>query len=144
MRLTDDYQYVSEEEQQQQTSKNLDKKELPKKPTKDDLSEFNEWVNKKETGINRELFKKNFNFQRPSEMLKTVYNTNDRKKNNDLVNVIKSGLSDVKNEIENMGKKEKETEKPNEIVDIVEKILEFNNRTPKRTKIKNFNTRSNA
>ena len=144
MRLTDDYQYVSEEEQQQQTNKNLDKKELPKKPTKDDLSEFNEWVNKKETGINRELFKKNFNFQRPSEMLKTVYNTNDRKKNNDLVNVIKSGLSDVKNEIENMGKKEKETEKPNEIVDIVEKILEFNNRTPKRTKIKNFNTRSNA
>ena len=63
VRLTDDYQYVSEEEQQQQTSKNLDKKELPKKPTKDDLSEFNEWVNKKETGINRELFKKHFNFQ---------------------------------------------------------------------------------
>ena len=128
MRLTDDYQYVSEEEQQQQTSKNLDKKELPKKPTKDDLSEFNEWVNKKETGINRELFKKNFNFQRPSEMLKTVYNTNDRKKNNDLVNVIKSALSDLKKEIEDMSKEEKEIEKPN-IIDIVERILEFNDRT---------------
>ena len=128
MRLTDDYQYVSEEEQQQQTSKNLDKKELPKKPTKDDLSEFNEWVNEKETGINRELFKKNFNFQRPSEMLKTVYNTNDRKKNNDLVNVIKSALSDLKKEIEDMSKEEKEIEKPN-IIDIVERILEFNDRT---------------
>ena len=33
---------------------------------------------------------KTFIFQRPSDMLKTVYNTNDRKKNNDLVNVIKS------------------------------------------------------
>ena len=119
---------MSEEEQQQQTSKNLDKKELPKKPTKDDLSEFNEWVNKKETGINRELFKKNFNFQRPSEMLKTVYNTNDRKKNNDLVNVIKSALSDLKKEIEDMSKEEKEIEKPN-IIDIVERILEFNDRT---------------
>ena len=108
------------------------------------MSEFNEWVNKKETGTNRELFTKHFSFQRPSDMLKTVYNANDRKKNNDLVNVIKSGLNDVKNEIENMGKKEKETEKPNEIVDIVEKILELNDRTPKRTKIKNFNTRSNA
>ena len=90
------------------------------------------------------MFTKHFSFQRPSDMLKTVCNTNDRKKNNDLVNVIKSGLSDVKNEIENMGKKEKEIEKPNEIVDIVEKILEFNDRTPKRTKIKNFNTKSNA
>ena len=105
MRLTDDYQYESEEEQQ--TSKKLDKKELPKKRTKDDLSEFNEWVNKKETCINSELFKKNFSFQGPNDMLKTVYNTNDRKKNSDLVNVIKSGLSDLKNEIENMSEKEK-------------------------------------
>ena len=56
-------------------------------------------------------------------MLKTIYNTNDRKKNNDLVNVIKSGLSDLKNEIENMDEEEKETEKPNKIVDIVEKFL---------------------
>ena len=40
--------------------------------------------------------------------------------------MIKSGLSDLKKEIENMSKKEKEIEKPNEIIDIVEKILEFN------------------
>ena len=59
-------------------------------------------------------------------MLKTVYTTNNRKKNNDLVNVIKGGSSDLKNEIENMGQKEKEIEKPNKIVDIVGKILEFN------------------
>ena len=50
-------------------------------------------------------------------MLKTVYNTNDRKKNSDLVNVIKSGLGCLKNEIENMTEEEKEIEKPNEIVD---------------------------
>ena len=59
-------------------------------------------------------------------MLKAVYTTNDRKKNKDLVNVIKSGLSDLKNEIENMSKEEKEIEKPDKIADIVEKILEFN------------------
>ena len=59
-------------------------------------------------------------------MLKTVYTTNNRKKNNDSVNVIKGGSSDLKNEIENMGQKEKEIEKPNKIVDIVGKILEFN------------------
>ena len=37
-----------------------------------------------------------------------------------------SGLRDLKEEIENMSEKENETENPNEIVNIVEKILEFN------------------
>ena len=59
-------------------------------------------------------------------MLKVVCNTNVKKKNNDLAKLIKSGLSDLKNEIENMSEEEKEMEKPNEIVDIVKKILEFN------------------
>ena len=93
------------------------------------MRKFNELVNKKETDINRELFQKHFKFQRPSDMLKFVYTTNDKKKNDDLGNLIKSGLSDLKNEIENMNEEEKEIEKPNEIVDIVEKIIEFNNRT---------------
>ena len=39
------------------------------------------------------------------------------------MNIIKSGLSDFKNEIENMSEKEKEIEKPYKIVDTVEKIL---------------------
>ena len=59
-------------------------------------------------------------------MLKAVYTTNDQKKSNKLVNVIKSGLSDSKNEIKNMGEEEKQIEKPNEIINIVEEILEFN------------------
>ena len=88
------------------------------------MSEFNEWVNRK--GINPELFKKHFHFQRPSYMLKVVYTTNDKKKNSKPVNVIKSGLNDLKNEIEGMGEEEEEIEKPNEIIDIAEKILKFN------------------
>ena len=59
-------------------------------------------------------------------MLKSVYKTNDIKKNSKLVNVIQSGLNDSKNKIENMREEEKEIEKPSEIIDIVEKILEFN------------------
>ena len=67
-----------------------------------------------------------FKYQRPSDMLKDLYRINDKKKNSKLVTVIKSGLSDLKNETQNMGEKEKETEKPNEIIDVVENILEFN------------------
>ena len=54
--------------------------------------------------INRELFQRYFNFQRPSDMLKAVYITNVKKKNNDLTNLIKSGLIDLKNEIKKMSK----------------------------------------
>ena len=120
LRLTDDYQYESEEEKEQQTSKKPDKK-----LTKGRASNFNEWVNRKESDINSEIFQKYFSFQRPSDMLKILYTTNDKKKNSKLVNVIKSGLSDLKNETENMSDEEKEIEKPSEIIDIVEKTLEF-------------------
>ena len=47
LRLTDDYQYESEKEKEQQTSKESDKKETPKKQTKTDLSKINKWVKKK-------------------------------------------------------------------------------------------------
>ena len=126
MRLTDDCQYESEKEKQEEKEQQTSKKEPPKKLTKDDASNFNEWVNEKERGINSEIFQRCFSYQRPSDMLKDLYRINDKYKKNDLVNVIKSGLSDLKNEIENMGEEEKEIEKSNEIIDIVEKILEFN------------------
>ena len=49
-----------------------------------------------------------------------------KRKNNELVNVIKTGLNDLKNRIENTGAEVKEFEKPNEVIDVVEKILKFN------------------
>ena len=60
-------------------------------------------------------------------MFKAVCTTNDKNKNSKLVELIKSGLRDLRNEIENMSEEEKQIEKPNEIVNIVERILEFNN-----------------
>ena len=89
------------------------------------MNELNEVIIKEETDINKELFKNYFKFQMPSAMLKTLYNLNDKKKNNLLVNTIKSSLSDLKNEIEKMSEDEIKIEKPYKIVDIVEKILEF-------------------
>ena len=59
-------------------------------------------------------------------MFKLLYKTNNKKKNKELVNMIKSGLRDLKDEIEKMSEDEKVIEKTNEILDIVEKIIEFN------------------
>ena len=72
------------------------------------------------------LFKNYFNFQMPTGMLKTLRNLNDSQKNNQLVNMIKSGLSDLRNEMKKMCEEVIKTEKQYEIVDIVEEILEFN------------------
>ena len=59
-------------------------------------------------------------------MLKKLYETKDKKENNELVNVIKSGLIDLEDEIKKMSKKEIEIETPDKILKIDEKILEFN------------------
>ena len=44
------------------------KKKKKKEERTFNATKFNEWVNKQETDINRELFKKHFNFQRPSDV----------------------------------------------------------------------------
>ena len=96
LRLTDDYQYESENEEEQQTSKKFNKKEPPKKPTQTDIDEFTEFIITEETGINKELFKNYFNFQMLTALLKVLYNLDDKDKNKQLVDVIKSGLIDLK------------------------------------------------
>ena len=74
----------------------------------------------------KKYFKKYFNFQRPSDMLLYLIKTNDKEKNNELVNVINSELNDLKEEIKQMSAAEIENKDPESIVEIVEKILKFN------------------
>ena len=64
-------------------------------------------------------------------MLKAVYNTDSKKKNNDLVNLIKSELSNLKYGTEEMSENEIEIEKPNKIVDNIENILDLRNQNQK-------------
>ena len=48
------------------------------------------------------------------------------------VDLIKSRLVDLKNEIEEMSEDEKEIEKPDDIINLVEKILDLNNRNQEK------------
>ena len=59
-------------------------------------------------------------------MFKVLYETNDKEKNSKLVDIFNSRLKDLKEEIKNMSKKEREIENPESIVKIVEMILKFN------------------
>ena len=90
------------------------------------MGEFNGLISREETGINSELFRNHFNFQRPSEILKVVCNTNDKKKNSNLMNKIKRRLSDLEKEIKEMGDDKKRVEETDRIVNVVEKILREN------------------
>ena len=80
--------------------------------------------------------KKYFGFQDLISIQKELYKTKNAGKNNKLVNVIKSGLKDLKKDIEQMGDDVKEIEKPDEIVDIAEKILEYNRQNQERQGLK--------
>ena len=72
-------------------------------------------ITDEETDINDEIFKKYFKVQRPSDILTYLNRTNDKEKKNELVNLINSGIKDLKEEIKKMPKEEKEIEKPDEI-----------------------------
>ena len=52
--------------------------------------------------------------------------TNNKERNEVQVITINSGLRDLKEEIEDTSEQEEETENPNDVVNIVEIILEFN------------------
>ena len=54
------------------------------------MKEFNELINNNEIGRNK-LFQRLFKFQMPSAMLKALYNTDIKKVNSNLVDLMKSG-----------------------------------------------------
>ena len=65
-----------------------------------------------------------------------MYQIQIKNKYNPLVNVIKNGLFDLKNEIKKMSGDEKENEELHKRVDIVEKIFEFNNQNQELQELK--------
>ena len=66
------------------------------------------------------------NFEVPTALAKTLYEIKDKKKNNDLVELIKIRWSNIKDEIEKMSEDEKIIEKTDKTLKMVEEILKFN------------------
>ena len=72
------------------------------------------------------MFKTYFNFSIPSALVKQLYETKDKNKNNELVKEIKNSWSDLKDEIQNMFKDEKKFEQPDKTLKTVKNALDFN------------------
>ena len=72
------------------------------------------------------MFENYFIFVAPTALTKTLYEITNRKENDKLVNVIKSGLIYLKDETKKMTKDEKEAEKTDKILESVKEVLNFN------------------
>ena len=72
-----------------------------------DQNKFSKNIENESEGVNYSLFGKHFKFSVPYVLAKTLFETKKKKKKNVLVNAIKSGLRDLKNEIEEMSEDEK-------------------------------------
>ena len=76
--------------------------------------------------IHYDLFRNCFNFVVPSALTKKLYETKKKKKNDELVKLTKARWSDLKDKSKKVSEDEIKIEKPDKILKIVEKILDFN------------------
>ena len=92
-----------------------------------DYEEFDRLIDIKKRDINDKLVKKHFQVNSLNDMQKELKGSKiNLEKNRIQVSMIKSRLKDLEEEIEDMSEPEKEIEGPDEIVDIIKRILEFN------------------
>ena len=128
---------TEEEEKEQKRRKGEQEEIFPEKFDDEDIQKeqdkpsssdevINSIINKEGLYILDKLFKKHFKVEKPNLMYKVLSETNDKEKNNKLVNIFNSGLKDLENEIKNMSKRERKIKKPNNIVTVVKKIFDFN------------------
>ena len=75
--------------------------------------------------LESDLIRKHFNYNILGEMRESLGNTKGAYKNKAKVSLIKSGLRYLKNEIKQMSKNEIESERPDTIIDLAEKILDL-------------------
>ena len=104
-----------QDEEWSKEQKQTDRKSDKKKSAKDNVKEFSDSIAYKEMGIDRELFKEYFNFQKLNFMLRDLIHTNDKKKNNALVSVTKSWLKDLKYEVKKISENQIATKKTGKV-----------------------------
>ena len=106
-------------------------KESEEESKKERTKDFFEYIENESKDVNYELLKKH-NFEVPTVLAKKLFKTKNKNKNNELVKVIKSGLSDLKDELKEISKEEIENKKLDKILKLVEEILIFNSKIQKQ------------
>ena len=101
------------------------------------FNNFLEWIKEKQITINMNLFKEYFNFDKPTDLKKKLFEIKDKDKNSEFVKLIKVRWSNSKDKIKKMSEDEKKIiKKPDEILKIVKEIFEFNKQIQSRQGLK--------
>ena len=79
------------------------------------------FIKEKSENINNDLFKTYFDFSTSIDLAKKLFETKD-----EFVGLIKVRWNNLKGETEKMSEEEIKNEKPNQILEIVNDILDFN------------------
>ena len=96
------------------------------------FKKFIEYIEKESVDINYDLFKEYFNFSLPTALAKKLYEIKNENKNLELVKAIKNNWSHLKDEIKKISEDEKRTEQPDQMLEIVEKVPDFNEQIRKQ------------
>ena len=94
----------------------------------DTYNDLNKLLNKAEEYLDSGLIQKHFNFNTLGDMLNYLFKTRDNYKTPARISLIKAGLRDLRNEIEQMSGIGISENNPDVIVNFVEKILDANER----------------
>ena len=104
--------FKTKEEKSEEESEDESEEESEKERVKKII----EYIEKKPKDLNYDLFKNYFNFVVSSALAKKLYETKNKNKNNELVELIKNRWSNLKDEIKKMSENEKEIEHPDKIL----------------------------
>ena len=74
------------------------------------------------------MFQAYFNFSTPIDLATKLFKTKDKKKNSELAEEIKNRWSKLKDDTKKMSEEEIKNEKPNQILEIFNGIVDFNKR----------------
>ena len=117
-RKEDEEDEEDEEKKQEEKQKEQEKKEKEQEKQKEE-SKFIEYIENKSKDIGCISFSYYFNFEKPSDLAKKLFEIKDKKKNNDFVKEIKSRCS-------NSNDSTTKTPRDKKILEIVKDIFNFN------------------
>ena len=83
------------------------KDNLSETPQHKKFNNFLEWIKEKQITINMNLFKEYFNFDKPTDLKKKLFEIKDKDKNSEFVKLIKVRWSNWKDKIKKMSEDEK-------------------------------------
>ena len=115
----DDSEDESGEELEEDSEEESEKKRVKK---------FIEYVEKKSKDLNYDLFKNYFNFVVPSSLAKKLYETKNKKKNNELIKATMNKWSNLKDEIKKMSKMKKKLNNQIKYQKLLKKFLSLTNK----------------